>query len=65
MLENLSGHGDYVEILEWLLKSKISPKKVFVTHGEKESAFAMKKHISEKFNWNAEVPLQDQEFTLE
>ena len=65
MLENLSGHGDYVEILEWLLKANISPKKVFVTHGEKESAFAMKKHISEKFNWNCEVPLQDQEFTLE
>ncbi len=65
MLENLSGHGDYVEILEWLTRSKIHPKKVFVTHGEQDAAFAMKKHIGEKFNWPCEVPSQDQEFTLE
>lgn len=64
-LENLSAHADYSEILTWLEKSNIRPKKVFVTHGEKESAEEMKRHIVEKFKWSCEVPAQDREFTLE
>jgi metallo-beta-lactamase family protein len=63
-LENLSAHADYMEILEWLGNSQINPKQVFVTHGERESTEAMKKHIVEKFHWLCEVPSQDQEFTL-
>lgn len=65
MLENLSAHADYSEILTWLEKSKVHPKKVFVTHGELTAAEEMKKHITEKFKWPCEVPAQDQEFTLE
>lgn len=65
VLENISAHADYVEILDWLTQSKISPRKVFITHGEIEAAIAMKEHISKKFNWSCEVPKQDQEFTLE
>lgn len=64
MLENLSAHGDYAEIIQWLAKSNVHPKKVFITHGEKESAGAMKTHIIEKFGWDCEVPSQDQEFVL-
>jgi metallo-beta-lactamase family protein len=65
MLDNLSAHGDYSEILTWLAKSKLHPKKIFVTHGEKEAADSMKNRISEKFDWNCVVPSQDQEFGLE
>lgn len=65
ILKNSSAHADYVEILDWLSKSKIHPKKVFITHGEVEAALKMKEHISKRFEWSCEVPKQDQEFTLE
>lgn len=65
VLENISAHADYTEIIDWLARSKISPKKVFVTHGEIEAAHAMKEHLIQKFNWTCEVPRQDQEFKLE
>ena len=63
-LANISAHGDYVEILDWLAKSNIQPKKVFITHGEPEAAIKLREHIAERFNWNCEIPRQDQEFTL-
>lgn len=65
VLENISAHADYVEILDWLSQSKISPKKVFITHGEIESANKMKERLSLRFKWSCEVPIQDQKFTLE
>jgi metallo-beta-lactamase family protein len=64
-LENVSAHADYVEIIEWLSKSKISPKKVFITHGEADAASMMKEHLVERFKWTCEIPKQDQEFALE
>lgn len=65
VLENISAHADYAEILDWLAQSKISPKYVFVTHGEVEAANTMKSHIIERFNWPCVVPKQNQEFNLE
>lgn len=64
-LNNSSAHADYVEILDWLSRSRINPKKVFITHGEVEAALKMKEHMSERFQWFCEVPKQDQEFVLE
>jgi metallo-beta-lactamase family protein len=64
-LENLSAHADYTEILDWLSKSEIHPMKVFVTHGEKDSAAAMKQRLEQTFGWKCETPSQDQEFTLD
>jgi metallo-beta-lactamase family protein len=64
VLENMSAHADYSEIIEWLDQSKVSPKKVFVTHGEVNAAQAMGQHLYERFGWVCEVPRQDQEFSL-
>lgn len=64
VLDNISVHGDYSEIIEWLSASKIQPKNVFVTHGESNSAAMMKDHLTEKFHWKCVVPKQDQEFVL-
>ncbi|HEY8272013.1 MAG TPA: MBL fold metallo-hydrolase [Pseudobdellovibrionaceae bacterium] len=63
-LENLSAHADYTEIVSWLSKSEIHPAKVFVTHGEKDSASEMRRHLEETFGWKCETPSQDQEFIL-
>ncbi len=65
VLENISAHADYAEIIQWLSCSKTNPKKVFITHGELEAANAMKVHITNKFQWSCQVPKQDQEFILE
>lgn len=64
-LENLSAHCDYGEILDWLAKGSLSPRRVFVTHGEKGSAEALAIKISERYKWNCVVPEPFATFTLE
>lgn len=55
-IDNLSGHADYVEILDWLRHAESPPRQVFVTHGEAEAADAMRRHIAESLHWEARVP---------
>jgi len=62
--EGLSAHGDYAEIIDWLAKSNISPKKVFVTHGERTAADSMRLKLKDKFSWNVCVPELGEEFEL-
>jgi len=64
VLHNSSAHADSSEIIDWLIQSKIQPAKVFLTHGEPDSAAALKTKLTEKFGWNCTVPLQNQEFVL-
>lgn len=63
-LDNMSGHADYAEILQWMKNFSNPPKQVFVTHGEPEAAASMQKKIKEKLGWNSVVPAQDQGFDL-
>lgn len=55
-LESASAHADYQEILLWLGHLQKPPRKTFITHGEKESANALKKRIAQKFNWDCLIP---------
>ena len=55
-LENLSGHADYAEILDWLRPLRAPPRHVFITHGEPEAADAMRRHIEESLSWKVSVP---------
>lgn len=55
-IDNLSGHADYAEMLDWLAQSHMRPRRVFVTHGEADAADAMRRHIEESLGWPAEVP---------
>jgi metallo-beta-lactamase family protein len=55
-LENTSAHADYEEMLAWLAHLKKAPRKVFITHGEKESAQALKLKIEQLLHWNCTVP---------
>jgi len=55
-ISNLSAHGDYLEILDWLRGFESAPKRVFITHGEPVAADAMRHHIEEKLHWNVHVP---------
>lgn len=64
ILENISAHADYGEILEWLSQSKMHPEKVFITHGEVSSADELRRRIFEKFGWDCTVPEQNDEISL-
>jgi len=55
-IQGLSAHADYAEMSEWLSASKLSPRRVFVTHGEPAAADAFRRRLKESFGWNARVP---------
>lgn len=52
----LSAHADYAELLDWLRPSKLSPKRVFVTHGEPAAADAFRRRLRDEFDWDVVVP---------
>jgi metallo-beta-lactamase family protein len=56
MLDSLSSHGDYEEILAWLKNIQKPPKQVFLTHGEPDALYSFKAKIEEAFGWNVTVP---------
>lgn len=56
VLDNLSAHADYQEMLEWLSAIKTPPKKVFLIHGEEESMTAFKEKIEKQFGWHVVMP---------
>lgn len=56
VIDNLSAHADYAEILDWLSHFKRAPRTTFITHGEPAAADAMRRRIEETLHWNCIVP---------
>lgn len=56
VIDNLSGHADYAEILDWLRPLAAAPRRVFITHGEPDAADAMRRHVAEALGWDVHVP---------
>jgi len=63
-IETLSAHADYDEILAWLAAFKKAPKKVFLNHGEKDAAQALKEKIEQQLGWSVVIPKYKESFTL-
>ena len=63
-LEGLSAHADYAELSDWLEQSRISPRKVFVTHGEPAAADALRRRLRDRFGWDTVVPDHGSTFPL-
>jgi metallo-beta-lactamase family protein len=63
-VEGFSAHADWKAVLRWLSGLKTTPKIVFTTHGEPESAEAMAGHIRDRFAWNVIVPGYEQRAEL-
>ena len=61
-IEGLSAHADHAELMDWMDKIKNKPERIFIVHGEKESAEALQKGIKETYGWDAEIP---QLYTIE
>ncbi|MBB3066265.1 MBL fold metallo-hydrolase RNA specificity domain-containing protein [Limibacillus halophilus] len=65
MLDMLSAHADYFEILAWLTTFKRAPRTTFVTHGEPAAADALRHSIEEALGWRCRVPDYRDAVTLE
>jgi metallo-beta-lactamase family protein len=55
-LDTLSGHADYVEILDWMKALRAVPQAIYLTHGEPAAADAMRLQIRQTFGWDSIVP---------
>lgn len=64
-IDTLSAHADSDEILAWLTHFENKPKKVFLTHGELESAQALKVAIEKRFGWSVIIPKFRDSFELD
>jgi metallo-beta-lactamase family protein len=64
-ISGFSGHGDYEEILAWLMAFNKAPEKTFIVHGEAESSQAMAKRIKDFLGWDVIVPKYGESFDLQ
>jgi len=56
LLDSLSAHADYSEIMDWLGHFDAPPRQTFITHGEPPAADALRHRIEEQLGWNCWVP---------
>jgi metallo-beta-lactamase family protein len=64
-INGFSAHADKLELLEWLSGLKRPPKKLFVVHGESESARHFGDFVHEKTGWPVAVPAYQDEIVLD
>lgn len=55
-VHGFSAHADKIEMLTWLKHLKKTPRKVFVVHGEKDSAHSFKEFLISETGWDVMVP---------
>lgn len=55
-IESLSAHADQAELLEWVSSIKNIPEEVFLVHGEKPAAAALKEKLESKYHWKVSMP---------
>jgi metallo-beta-lactamase family protein len=56
LLDQMSGHADCAEILDWLQHYGAPPRAAYITHGEPAASDALRLRIEEGFRWNCAVP---------
>jgi metallo-beta-lactamase family protein len=64
-INGFSAHADKHELLNWLKGLKTPPRKVFVVHGEGDSAISFSNYIKEQTGWDASAPAYNDEVTLD
>ncbi|RAV29167.1 MBL fold metallo-hydrolase RNA specificity domain-containing protein [Sinomicrobium soli] len=63
-LDSLSAHADQRELLDWLSEIRGVPEKVFLIHGEPESARIFGEKIKERYSWDNCIPEYNGSITL-
>ncbi|MFA5554006.1 MAG: MBL fold metallo-hydrolase, partial [Phycisphaerae bacterium] len=64
-VQGFSAHADREEMLVWLKNLQNPPRKIFIVHGEKDSASTFAEFITQSTGFPAEVPEYEQEIILE
>lgn len=64
-VNGFSAHADKDEMLRWLMGFKKPPKRLFVVHGEPESAQHFAELVSKEIGWKVSVPAYQDEITLD
>lgn len=64
-IQGFSAHADKQELLQWLSSIRKPPRKLFVVHGEAESAKAFGRFVQESTGWNVAVPAYQDEAILD
>jgi len=64
-LNELSGHADQRELLEWMKPVARSLRGLFLVHGEPTQAAALKAAIRDRYGLDAVIPARGQSFELE
>lgn len=65
LLDHLSAHADYAEILDWLEHFEVPPRQTFITHGEPAAADALRQRIVRRLGWTCRVAEHLERVTLE
>jgi metallo-beta-lactamase family protein len=55
-VQGFSAHADRDELMRWLSGLAASPKRIFITHGEKEAAESFSRFVKEKTGCDTAVP---------
>ena len=63
-VDGFSAHGDEAELLRWLSGLSRRPRRLFLVHGEPESATALAGAIWREFGWEAEIPAYGERVAL-
>jgi metallo-beta-lactamase family protein len=64
-VHGFSGHADRKELLEWIKNLKQPPRKIFLVHGEKESAENFRQYLTDNTGWDVMVPEYQQAVSLD
>jgi len=64
-IHGFSAHADKNELLDWLRELEAPPRRVFVVHGETESACSFGDYVREQTGWDVAVPAYQDEIILD
>ncbi len=64
-INGFSAHADKEELLQWLSGLKKRPRRLFVVHGELESANAFANYVRQETGWDVTVPAYQDEVVLD
>ncbi len=64
-VNGFSAHADRDELLKWLQELQSPPRRVFVVHGEPDSAKSFGPHVRQQTGWKVTVPAYQDEVVLD
>ena len=63
-IEGLSAHGDQNDLLNWMNELEKAPQKIFLIHGESTALEGLKSKITERYNYECQIPILNQVIEL-